>query len=611
MTARGKAQSVLLNLNSASECQWDRYHRVVLFTSFVFNPVVIQPFAPSNSNIMADDWGAAAIAQEQRSVTGLADQVSGLSVSSSGREKAVSKESVAAKDSGAVATKDKDGSSEKSDKQAQASVMQSFLNKQLKDKLVHTVTAQTLEVQHADPNSPLYSVKSFEELHLKPNLLKGVYEMGFSKPSKIQETALPILLADPPQNMIAQSQSGTGKTAAFVLTVLSRVDGSKKYPQALLVAPTFELAHQIADTCRKMAKYCDDLSIALAVRGEKPSGRLQQQVVIGTPGTVIDWLLKKRVFDAKKILVFVLDEADVMISLQGHQDQSIRLHKMLKPDCQTLFFSATYDDPIIQFAHKIVTKPTSITLKREQESLENIRQIYIMCTGEDQKYEALSNIYSTVSIGQSVVFCHSRKSAAWLAKQMTEDGHAVAMLTGELDIAQRLSILNRFRQGLEKLLITTNVCSRGLDIEQVTVVVNYDVPINHTTKKPDFDTYLHRIGRTGRFGKSGLAINLVDSQRSLQQVREIEQHFGRKIEKISAFNIEEVESLGEWRWESSLVYVSNHVFLYYSHFSIEILLNSTYGFCRSGINVVKGRYGVPKTQNNLKRVKLGKSMVMC
>ena len=487
---------------------------------------------------MGDDWGAAAIEQEKREITGLSEGVESLTVASAGQP------TPSAQPTGDGSTKADQAAPDGTEEDDPATPAEaSYLNKRLREKLAPATAMQSLIVQHADPNSPLFSVKSFEELNLKPNLLRGLYEMGFTKPSRIQETALPILLADPPQNMIAQSQSGTGKTAAYVLTVLSRVDGSKNYPQALVVAPTFELAHQIFDVCKQMGKYCPDVSITLAVRGEKPQGRLQSQVIIGTPGTVIDWVLKKRVFNANKIVVFCLDEADVMISLTGHQDQSIRLHKLLTPNCQTLFFSATYDQPIIEFAYKIVHKPVTITLKREQESLDNIRQVYIVCRDQQHKFESLSNIYGTISIGQSIVFCSTRRTALELSQKMIADGHAVALLTGELAIEQRLAILNRFRDGREKLLITTNVSSRGLDIEQVTVVVNYDLPIDHVTRRPDFETYLHRIGRTGRFGKSGLAINLVDGPRSQQQLMEIEKHFGRKIELISADDIEDVEKL--------------------------------------------------------------------
>ncbi|XP_071946119.1 ATP-dependent RNA helicase DDX19A-like [Antedon mediterranea] len=420
----------------------------------------------------------------------------------------------------------------------------SLLQKALHSKLVQSSQGVKLDIQQKDPNSPLYSVKSFEELHLKPELLKGIYQMGFNAPSKIQETALPMLLADPPHNMIAQSQSGTGKTAAFVLTMLSRVDGSKKYPQALCLAPTFELALQIGEVVKEMGKMLTDISVRYAVRGERVARgeRLTDQIVIGTPGTTLDWCTRYRAIDLSAITVFVLDEADVMIATQGHQDQSIRIRKKLLDTCQMMLFSATYDEAVIKFAQSVINDPLIIRLRREEESLSNIRQYYVECRSMEDKFQSLCNIYGTISIGQAMIFCHTKRTAAWLAEKMVKEGHAVALLSGELTTEQRIAVLNRFRAGKEKILITTNVMARGIDIEQVTVVVNFDLPID-LNMKADCETYLHRIGRTGRFGKSGLAINYIDGSRSMANLEIIEKHFGRKIEKLETDDADEIEKI--------------------------------------------------------------------
>nr|KAG5710102.1 hypothetical protein BaRGS_030178 [Batillaria attramentaria] len=348
-----------------------------------------------------------------------------------------------------------------------------------------------------------------------------------------------------PVNMIAQSQSGTGKTAAFVLTMLSRVDTSLPHPQCLCLAPTYELALQIGEVTEKMAKHMTDLRIRYAVRGERVSRgeTLADHIIIGTPGTVMDWAIRFRAIPLKKLRVFVLDEADVMISMQGHQDQSTRIQRELSKDCQMLLFSATYEGQVMEFAQKIIPNdPVIIRLRREEESLDNIKQIYIECTSVEEKYQALCNIYGSISIGQSMIFCHKRKTASWLAEKMTADQHAVALLTGELTIEQRAAIIKRFRDGKEKVLITTNVSARGIDIEMVTVVVNFDLPVT-LDWKADCETYLHRIGRTGRFGKSGLAINMVDSPRSMAILKAIEKHFGRKIEKLDTDDLDEIEKL--------------------------------------------------------------------
>ncbi|XP_011194870.1 DEAD-box helicase Dbp80 [Zeugodacus cucurbitae] len=402
-----------------------------------------------------------------------------------------------------------------------------------------------LEVQRKDPKSPLHSVKTFEALHLKPELLKGIYAMGFNAPSKIQETALPTLLADPPQNMIAQSQSGTGKTAAFVLAMLSRVDTKLDFPQVLCISPTYELAIQTGEVAARMAQFCPEIKLKFAVRGEEvtPNTKLRDHIIIGTPGKILDWGLKYRVFDLKKIRVFVLDEADVMIATQGHHDQCIRIHKQLFPKCQMLFFSATYDKEVMNFAQHIVPDPTIIRLMREQESLENIKQYYVKCMNEEDKYNAIQNIYAGITIGQAIIFCHTRKTAGWLAGKMSSDGHSVAVLSGDLTVEQRLAVLDRFRAGLEKVLITTNVLSRGIDIEQVTIVVNFDLPMD-AKGNADCETYLHRIGRTGRFGKNGIAINLVDGEKSMTICKYIENHFKKTIQLLDTGNSDEIEKIG-------------------------------------------------------------------
>ncbi|XP_053687392.1 DEAD-box helicase Dbp80 [Sabethes cyaneus] len=402
-----------------------------------------------------------------------------------------------------------------------------------------------LEVQRKDPSSPLYSVKTFEALHLKPELLQGVYAMGFNAPSKIQETALPTLLADPPQNMIAQSQSGTGKTAAFVLAMLSRVNPLKNYPQVICLSPTYELAIQTGEVAAKMAKFCPEIKLRYAVRGEEiaKGAKLIDHIIIGTPGKLMDWGIKFRAFDLKKISVFVLDEADVMIATQGHQDQCIRIHKQLSPSCQMMFFSATYEREVMEFAEYIVPNPIVIRLAREQESLDNIKQYYVKCRNQDEKYQAISNIYGVITVGQAIIFCHTRKTASWLSGKMSADGHSVAVLSGDLTVEQRLAVLDRFRAGLEKVLITTNVLSRGIDVEQVTIVVNFDLPMDQQGRA-DCETYLHRIGRTGRFGKNGIAINLVDSDRSMQLCRSIETHFKKRIQLLDAENSDEIEKIG-------------------------------------------------------------------
>lgn len=437
--------------------------------------------------------------------------------------------------------KDQNKSDEEEEEEEDKAV-QSLLNKLIRNKLVNN--SFKVEILQRDPNSPLYSVKTFEELRLKPQLLRGIYAMGFNRPSKIQETALPMMLAEPPQNLIAQSQSGTGKTAAFVLAMLSNVNPGNKWPQCLCISPTYELALQTGKVVEQMGQFYPEVTLAYAIRGNKmlKGSKIQAQIVIGTPGTVLDWFNKLRLMDPKMIRVFVLDEADIMIATQGHQDQSFRIHRMLPKDCHMLLFSATFEESVWNFAERVVPDPNIIRLKREEETLDNIKQYYVFCKNKEDKFTAVCNLYGAVTIAQAMIFCHTRRIAAWLAGQMSKDGHQVALLSGELAVEQRAAVIERFREGKEKVLITTNVCSRGIDVEQVSVVINFDLPLDKDGN-PDNETYLHRIGRTGRFGKRGLAINMVENEHSVEVLKAIEKHFDKTISKLDTDDLDELEKI--------------------------------------------------------------------
>ncbi|XP_044767236.1 ATP-dependent RNA helicase DDX19A isoform X3 [Neomonachus schauinslandi] len=404
------------------------------------------------------------------------------------------------------ATAEKTEEEEKEDRAAQ-----SLLNKLIRSNLVDNTNQ--VEVLQRDPNSPLYSVKSFEELRL-------------------------------PQNLIAQSQSGTGKTAAFVLAMLSRVEPAERYPQCLCLSPTYELALQTGKVIEQMGKFHPELKLAYAVRGNKleRGQKISEHIVIGTPGTVLDWCAKLKFIDPKKIKVFVLDEADVMIATQGHQDQSIRIQRMLPRNCQMLLFSATFEDSVWKFAQKVVPDPNIIKLKREEETLDTIKQYYVLCNNRDEKFQALCNLYGAITIAQAMIFCHTRKTASWLAAELSKEGHQVALLSGEMMVEQRAAVIERFREGKEKVLVTTNVCARGIDVEQVSVVINFDLPVDKDGN-PDNETYLHRIGRTGRFGKRGLAVNMVDSKHSMNILNRIQEHFNKKIERLDTDDLDEIEKI--------------------------------------------------------------------
>lgn len=345
---------------------------------------------------------------------------------------------------------------ESDDEEVDASLISaenSFLTKILRTRLLETNAV--VEVRRRNSDSPLCSVKSFEQLNIPKNLLRGIYAMGFNAPSKIQESSLPTLMANPPINMIAQAQSGTGKTAAFLLASLSRVKSEEEYPQVLILSPTYELAIQTGEVAKTMAKFCPNITFCYAVRGEtlEKGSAVKEHVVIGTPGKVFDWARRYKFFDIQKIKVFVLDEADVMISTQGHHDQCIRIHSLLTNECQMLLFSATYTKEVISFAEQIISDPVIIRLRREEEILDNVQQYYITSASPEDKYKALQNIYGAIAVGQTIIFCRTKRTAAWLGNKLNQDGHSVGYLSGDLSVQERYGVIYRFREGKERVII--------------------------------------------------------------------------------------------------------------------------------------------------------------
>lgn len=421
--------------------------------------------------------------------------------------------------------------------------------------------------KQSDVNSPLYSIKSFEELGLNPNLLKGIYSMKFVRPSKVQEKALPLLLSDPPQNMIAQSQSGTGKTAAFSLTMLHRIDVTKDCTQAVCVAPTRELARQIIDVIKTMGAFTD-ITISSCLRDDDQSAhnnspvaqdtpewasaafsggmnpRLSRQstnahILVGTPGTILSMELKGLI-NLENVKVFVLDEADVMLDKEGMGMQSMRLRQSCAEDCQMLLFSATFSEAVFEFAHAIIPDANEIALKRDEVSVDSIKQYWVECHGYQHKIEMLGLIYGLLTVSQSIVFLATRAAAEEVRDRMVAEGHLVSVIHGAMSPSERDNVIDEFRQGRTKVLLATNVLARGIDIMQVSLVINFDLPMT-MDRLPDPETYVHRIGRTGRFGRSGVAINFVGNRESRECLEALQEFFGREIVRMPTESIELLE----------------------------------------------------------------------
>jgi len=395
-----------------------------------------------------------------------------------------------------------------------------------------------------DETSPLFSVQNFEQLGIDPMILKGLYAMNFKKPSKIQEKALPLLLRDPPRNMIAQSQSGTGKTAAFVITILSRLDYSKpQQPQAICLAPSRELARQIEGVVRSIGQFVEGLTIQAAVPGAVERGaRVQSMVIVGTPGTTWD-LLKRRQIDGSQMKILCLDEADNMLDQQGLGEQCMRVKSLIKVQ-QILLFSATFPEQVIGFAQEFSPSANEIKLKRDELTVAGIKQMFLDCQDESEKYEVLVKLYGLMTIGSSIIFVKRRDTASSIAASLTAEGHKVVAIHGAFEGAERDMVLEEFRAGRAKVLITTNVLARGIDVQSVSMVINYDIPMKgRSDSEPDPETYLHRIGRTGRFGRVGVSISFVFDKKSFHALSQIANHYGIDLIKLNQNDWDETEEI--------------------------------------------------------------------
>lgn len=297
--------------------------------------------------------------------------------------------------------------------------------------------------------------------------------MNFRKPSKVQEKALPLLLMNPPTNMIAQSQSGTGKTAAFSLNILSRIDLSNPEPQALVLAPSRELARQILGVITHMGQFMDGLKTMAVIPDPSRRGQpFNAQVLVGTPGTVQD-MIRRRLVNAKHIKILVLDEADNMLDQQGLGDQCIRVKALLPKDIQTVLFSATFPVQVVAYANRFAPNANTLTLAHEELTIEGIKQLYVDIDKDNDKYATLLKFYGLMTQASSIIFVRTRKTAEELEKRMVAEGHKVAQLSGALEGPDRDRVIDQFRSGQAKVLITTNVLARGIDVQSVTMVINY------------------------------------------------------------------------------------------------------------------------------------------
>ncbi|KAN0062936.1 translation initiation factor eIF4A [Thecaphora frezii] len=361
-------------------------------------------------------------------------------------------------------------------------------------------------------------------MDLKPELLRGVYAYGFERPSAIQARAIVPVIQK--HDVIAQAQSGTGKTATFSIAILQRIDPSIKAVQALILAPTRELAQQIQKVVIALGDYMDINCHACiggtAIRDDMAKFNEGVQVVVGTPGRVYD-MINRRAFKTDHLKMFCLDEADEMLS-RGFKDQMYEVFQLLPQDTQVVLLSATMPQDVLEVTKKFMRDPVRILVKRDELTLEGIKQFYVAVEKEDWKLDTLCDLYETVTITQAVIFCNTRRKVDWLTQKLTEREFTVSAMHGDMEQGQREVIMREFRSGSSRVLITTDLLARGIDVQQVSLVINYDLPSNR-------ENYIHRIGRGGRFGRKGVAINFVTTD-DVRMLRDIEQFYSTQIDEM-------------------------------------------------------------------------------
>jgi translation initiation factor 4A len=368
--------------------------------------------------------------------------------------------------------------------------------------------------------------ESFDEMGLHDMLLRGIYAYGFEKPSAIQQRA--IVPCTKHRDVIAQAQSGTGKTATFGISILNQIDIENKNCQALVLAPTRELAQQIRTVIGALGEYMN-VSVHAFVGGTKVTedmARLERgvQVVVGTPGRVYD-MINRNALQCQHISMFVLDEADEMLS-RGFQDQIYDVFKFMPANIQVILLSATMPVEVLEVTNRFMRDPVRILVKKEELTLEGIRQFYVDVVKEEWKFDTLADLYEAISITQSVIFVNTRRKVEWLAEQMSARKFTVSSLHGDMTQGDRDLIMREFRSGSSRVLITTDLLARGIDVHHVSLVINYDLPNNR-------ENYIHRIGRSGRFGRKGVAINFVTAE-DKRNMAEIEKHYNTTVEEMPA-----------------------------------------------------------------------------
>lgn len=372
-------------------------------------------------------------------------------------------------------------------------------------------------------NVPSY--ESFDDMGLTDDLLRGIYAYGFEKPSAIQQRAIKAMTLQ--KDIIAQAQSGTGKTGTFSIGSLQMLNLGNNNCQTLILSPTRELVNQTLKVIESLGDFMNVKAHACVggtmIKDDVKILNKGIHVVVGTPGRVYD-MINRQALRLENLKNVILDEADEMLS-RGFKDQIYDIFKFIPEDAQVCLFSATLPLETLEMTTKFM-KPDAIKIlvKREELTLEGIKQFYIAVDKEEWKLDTLCDLYETLTITQAIIYCNTRRKVDWLTDQMSQKDFTVSSMHGDMDQIERNVIMREFKSGSSRVLITTDLLARGIDVQQVSLVINFDLPL-------DRENYIHRIGRSGRFGRKGVAINFL-TQRDVPCMRDIEQFYNTQIEEM-------------------------------------------------------------------------------
>lgn len=371
-------------------------------------------------------------------------------------------------------------------------------------------------------------IKSWDDLNVDSNILRSIYAYGFENPSDIQKKAIKPIQDG--HDLIAQAQSGTGKTGAFVVGALSRLDVTKKSTQIIVLVPTHELVSQIYTVFCNLSSFIDGVVIRKMVGGTAVIDDIQDvranipHIIIGCTGRVFD-MIKRRAISTREVKLCILDEADEMLSV-GFKDQIYNIFQLLPGNTQIALFSATMPPSILQLTEKFMRDPVKITMKPQELNLEGIKQYYIAMHNDYDKLDCLKDLFARLTVSQTIIYANDVRRVKDLYEVMTKEGYSVCCIHRDMSKQERNDTITKFREGGYRMLISSNITARGIDVQQVNTVINFDVPRS-------VDTYLHRIGRSGRWGRKGIAVNFV-TKMDIRQMKIIEQHYGVSIEEMPA-----------------------------------------------------------------------------